>query len=94
MYVFQIFDYYAASRTLLFVGLFEVIAIAYFYGVKEYCRNLERMWGFHLGPWLKIMWVFATPFFTLVIIFIQVFVKNLVTITGYIKGDVNRKDPT
>ena len=32
MYVFQIFDYYAASRTLLFVGLFECIAIAYSYG--------------------------------------------------------------
>ena len=66
MYVFQIFDYYAASRTLLFVGLFECIAIAYFYGVKNYCKNLETMWEFKLGPWLKIMWVFATPFFTLV----------------------------
>ena len=32
MYIFQIFDYYAASRTLLFVGLFECIAISYCYG--------------------------------------------------------------
>ena len=32
MYVFQIFDYYAASRSLLFVGLFEIIAISYVYG--------------------------------------------------------------
>ncbi len=68
MYIFQIFDYYAASRTLLFVGLFECIAIAYFYGIDQYCKNLEKMWKFRLGPWLKFMWVFATPFFTLVLI--------------------------
>lgn len=68
MYVFQIFDYYAASRTLLFVGLFECIAISYFYGVDKYCKNLEVMWRCKLGPWLKFMWIFATPFFTVVII--------------------------
>ena len=66
MYIFQIFDYYAASRTLLFVGLFEIIAISYCYGIKRYCRNLEMMYQFKIGAWLKFMWVFATPFFTLV----------------------------
>lgn len=72
MYIFQIFDYYAASRTLLFVGLFECIAISYFYGVKRYCKNLEQMWRFKLGPWLKVMWVFATPLFTLGLIIMTV----------------------
>ncbi len=90
MYIFQIFDYYAASRSLLFVGLFECIAIAYGYGnayliiklsiyskfiwtinvllgVKKYCENLEKMWLFKLGLWLKFMWAFVTPLFTLVI---------------------------
>ncbi len=68
MYVFQIFDYYAASRTLLFVGVFECLAIGYFYGIKKYCRNLEKMWKTELGPWLKIMWMFVTPAFTLALI--------------------------
>lgn len=66
MYIFQIFDYYAASRTLLFVGLFEIVAISYSYGIKRYCRNLEMMYRFKIGAWLKFMWVFATPLFTLV----------------------------
>ena len=35
-------------------------------GIKRYCRNLEIMWQFKIGPWLKFMWVFTTPFFTLV----------------------------
>ncbi len=68
MYIFQIFDYYAASRTLLFVGLAECIAISYFYGIDRYCKNLEKMWKMRLGPWLKVMWIFATPFFTLILI--------------------------
>ena len=55
MYIFQIFDYYAASRTLIFVGLFECIAISYFYGVQKYCRNLELMWKCKLGPFLSFM---------------------------------------
>lgn len=72
MYVFQIFDYYAASRTLLFVGLFEIIAISYSYGIKRYCRNLEQMYKFKIGCWLKFMWTIATPLFTLVLIIFTV----------------------
>lgn len=72
MYIFQIFDYYAASRTLLFVGLFEIVAISYSYGIKRYCRNLEMMYRFKIGAWLKFMWVFATPLFTLVLIIFTV----------------------
>jgi SNF family Na+-dependent transporter len=68
MYIFQIFDYYAASRTLIFVGLFECIAISYFYGVQKYCRNLELMWKCKLGPFLSFMWSIGTPFFTMVFI--------------------------
>lgn len=72
MYVFQIFDYYAASRTLLFVGLFEIIAISYFYGIRRYCDNLAKMYRFKIGYWLRFMWVFATPLFTLVLIIFTV----------------------
>ena len=64
--MFQIFDYYAASRTLLFVGVAECIAIGYSYGITKYCKNLEKMWKTKMGPWLKIMWCFVTPVFTLV----------------------------
>jgi hypothetical protein len=85
MYVFQIFDTYAASRSLLFVGLFEIIAISYVYGngvklslrsifniffscigINRFYDHLQKMWRINLGPWLKIMWAFVTPVYTVV----------------------------
>jgi len=32
MYVFQLFDYYAGSRIVVLVALFEIIAVCYIYG--------------------------------------------------------------
>lgn len=37
-------------------------------GLFRYCKNMEVMWRFRLGPFLKIMWGFLTPLFTLVLI--------------------------
>lgn len=33
MYVFQLFDYYSASRIVLVVAFFECIVVAYIYGM-------------------------------------------------------------
>ena len=37
MYVFQLFDYYAASRIIILVGVLECIAIAWVYGKYREC---------------------------------------------------------
>lgn len=35
MYVFQLFDYYSASRIVLVVAFFECITVAFVYGMFE-----------------------------------------------------------
>ncbi|XP_034258705.1 sodium- and chloride-dependent GABA transporter 2 isoform X2 [Pantherophis guttatus] len=62
MYVFQLFDYYAASgMCLLFVAIFETMCIGWVYGADRFYNNIEDMIGYR--PWsvIKYCWLFITP---------------------------------
>uniref|UniRef100_A0A8C6ZUZ5 Transporter n=1 Tax=Nothoprocta perdicaria TaxID=30464 RepID=A0A8C6ZUZ5_NOTPE len=62
MYVFQLFDYYAASgMCLLFVAIFETLCIAWVYGAERFYSNIEDMIGYRPWPVIKYCWLFITP---------------------------------
>ncbi|XP_029907947.1 sodium- and chloride-dependent taurine transporter-like [Myripristis murdjan] len=63
MYVFQLFDYYAASGVcLLWVAFFECIAVAWVYGADNFYDAIEDMIGYRPNPWMKWSWTIVTPF--------------------------------
>ncbi|WAQ99679.1 SC6A6-like protein [Mya arenaria] len=67
MYVFQLFDYYSASRIVLVVAFFECVVVSYIYGTNRFQDNLEMMFGFRVNPVMKYMWMIFTPIFTMTI---------------------------
>ncbi|KAJ8264810.1 hypothetical protein COCON_G00139090 [Conger conger] len=62
MYVFQLFDYYAASGVcLLWVAFFECVAVAWVYGADNFYDAIEDMIGYRPNPWMKWSWMIITP---------------------------------
>uniref|UniRef100_A0A8C6TYH1 Solute carrier family 6 member 13 n=1 Tax=Neogobius melanostomus TaxID=47308 RepID=A0A8C6TYH1_9GOBI len=62
LYIFQLFDYYAASgMCLLLVAIFETVCVAWFYGADRFYDNIEDMIGYRPGPVMKYCWLFFTP---------------------------------
>lgn len=45
IYLFQLMDYYAASLSITYLAFFEVVGIAWFYGVERLSRNIKQMTG-------------------------------------------------
>ncbi|KAK3101975.1 hypothetical protein FSP39_007759 [Pinctada imbricata] len=70
MYLLQLMDHYAASWSLLIIGLTEVIIITYVYGIDRYFKDIETMQGSRPSLWWKICWMGLSP---VCIVFILLF---------------------
>ncbi|CAH3167400.1 unnamed protein product, partial [Pocillopora meandrina] len=75
MYVFQLFDHYSGSGSvLLLVVICECLAIGWLYGRNRFYDNMESMLGFRINPWIGWCWCFFAPSFCAFI-----FIFNLIT---------------
>ncbi|KAK3085616.1 hypothetical protein FSP39_006139 [Pinctada imbricata] len=68
MYAFKILDAFAASISLIFVVLMQVVGVAWFYGVDQFCTDIHQMTGHRPGYYWRICWKILSPTFLLIIV--------------------------
>jgi len=61
MYVVTLFDNYAATYSLLLIGLVECSALAWVYGVERLFQDIELMLGSRPGKIWDISWRYIAP---------------------------------
>lgn len=61
IYFFQLIDHYAASISIMFLAFFQVIAIAWFYGVGRLSKDIVQMTGKEPSLYFKACWYVCGP---------------------------------
>lgn len=61
IYMIQIIDNFAATYSLLIIGLFECLVLSYVYGLDNFFKDIEMMIGRKPTVWWRIMWGGVTP---------------------------------
>ncbi|XP_073171761.1 sodium-dependent serotonin transporter isoform X2 [Lepidochelys kempii] len=67
-YVVKLFEEYATGPAVLTVVFLESIAVAWFYGINQFCSDMKEMLGFTPGWYWRLCWVAISPIFLLFII--------------------------
>ncbi|KAK3106826.1 hypothetical protein FSP39_000767 [Pinctada imbricata] len=70
MFILQLFDNYAATYSLLFIGMVESLAVAYVYGADRFLTDIEQMLGWRPHDAWKYSWKFVAP---VALLFIMIF---------------------
>lgn len=61
MYWLQLFDWYAASISVILICLVEIVIVGWIYGIHNFVRDVEFMIG-HRVEWCWIVcWKYITP---------------------------------
>ncbi|XP_013387609.1 sodium- and chloride-dependent glycine transporter 2-like [Lingula anatina] len=61
IYVFQFMDWYCAAIAIVIIAIFESVVLAYVYGVRRICEDIEQMVGQPTFILWKICWWAVTP---------------------------------
>ena len=60
-YVLNLFDYQSGGVSLLFLGFFETLTLAWIYGTDRFSQDIEKMIGRRPGVWWWFCWRFCVP---------------------------------
>lgn len=72
IYILQLMDSYSVPYSAFAIGFFELIAIAWAYGIDRHMENVKKMLGYTIWPlaYWKFMLKFGCPSIILIILFL------------------------
>ncbi|RZF34373.1 hypothetical protein LSTR_LSTR008912 [Laodelphax striatellus] len=62
IYFFQLIDHYAVTNSIIYIALFEVIAVSWLYGVNRLSENVHHMTNRYPSMYFRFCWNIAAPF--------------------------------
>uniref|UniRef100_A0AAZ3RJ40 Transporter n=1 Tax=Oncorhynchus tshawytscha TaxID=74940 RepID=A0AAZ3RJ40_ONCTS len=74
-YWLEIFNSYVGSVPLLIIAFFEIIAVAYIYGIGRFSDDLEFMTGHRPNIFWKVCWLVISPLMLFVVLVAYVAVQ-------------------
>ncbi|XP_072226214.1 sodium-dependent neutral amino acid transporter B(0)AT1-like [Leuresthes tenuis] len=91
IYWVTLFDNFAGSVPLLTIGLFEMIAVVYIYGIDRFNKDIEFMAGHRPSIFWQVTWRFISPLIVLVILVFYLVTQAQETLT-YLVWDPNSEE--
>lgn len=82
-FLLNLVDFYGVSNVVFFLAVAELIAIAWIYGVKQICQDIEFMSKRKTGWYWRITWQIVTPIFMIVILIYTIVDMKLVKYRDY-----------
>lgn len=67
-FLLNLVDYFGVTFVALVLAIFELVTIAWIYGVKRLCRDVEFMIGIKTSLYYRICWAVVTPLLMLTIL--------------------------
>lgn len=61
IYFFQLMDHYVVTTTIIYIALFEVIAVCWLYGTDRLCRISQHMTNRYPSLYFRFCWLVAAP---------------------------------
>nr|XP_060640757.1 sodium-dependent serotonin transporter-like [Anolis sagrei ordinatus] len=67
-YVVKLLEEFGAGCSILAIVFLEAIAVSWFYGIQQFCKDVKSMLGFTPGIFWQVCWVAISPAFLAFII--------------------------
>ncbi|KAM3721865.1 Sodium-dependent serotonin transporter [Dirofilaria immitis] len=79
-YVIPFLDEYSISLSVLFIVMCEMIAVCWFYGIRRFSEDIQRMLGFYPGLYWRFCWT-CCPIFMAGIFLLTIYKTSLEPMT-------------